>query len=746
MGTITFVDMFLFIKKRVKTIIAFALVGAILVLILALASQTYTATMGLEYSYDGASDQLDPLGGTLNVYEIMQPSLISTALKNMDSDLSVEEVRNRLSVSPVVKTTDSEAQQAKIALGETVDVTTTNYTVSYTCPGKLGSEFAQHFLFELLKVYDDQFSQEYLQMNRVADFMSVVDVDSMDYMEKCDYIYNSILEITTKLDRLVDQNAEFTSTQTGLDFEALRSLYVNLRENQYQRLYANVRKELLTVNRDLLIQGYQKKIEDMQLSQKNNEDESELAHELVLTFYDQYKKNNLYYQARSTQLETDNNNNNDNKNLVYDYDLSLMINTYDDIMLRYVDSGVAATDLSHEIEYYQSLINAFSAAPVGQDQSAQYEAADAQIAQIAAVSASYADLANRTLEDYYRSMIADNVKYMTAVEVTANVSSKLYIAIGMFLMAAVGCAFAIVVESMKKQIAQRNLAQLQFNGDGTLSVELIENMTPLEKAFYDQYINGFDEFYLMYQPMVRENRWAVAETLVRWKSPRFGQIMPDEFLAIAEKYKLMDRLGEWILRQVCEQSKAWQKDGVVSPAISVNYSVQQIESQLFIDSICSIILESGVDPANIYLEISGGGEIRDLKPLMSKFKALKALNLHLAIDRFGDTISSLRVLYDLPSDMIKLDRRVLKALHDENGKEASFFHQVLTICKERGLDICACGVEEPWQAAELEQLGVLYQQGFYYSSPLMVADYEQRCAAAAPSNAAESAPANEQEV
>ena len=68
METITFVDMFLYIKKRIRTIIAFALVGAILGLILAVASQTYTATMGLEYSYDGASDQLDPLGGTLNVY------------------------------------------------------------------------------------------------------------------------------------------------------------------------------------------------------------------------------------------------------------------------------------------------------------------------------------------------------------------------------------------------------------------------------------------------------------------------------------------------------------------------------------------------------------------------------------------------------------------------------------------------------------------------------------------------------
>ena len=733
MGTTTFVDMFLFLKKRIKTIIAFMLVGAIIGFAIARFTQSYTATVSVEYSYDGAADQLDPLGGELDVYEIMQPSLIATALEEIKSDLSVEEVRNLLSVSPVIKTTDAEVQQAKIALGEeTGDVTTTNYTISYTCDVKQGSEFAQRFLFSLLQVYDDYFSEQYLQMNRVSCFMEVVDIDSMDYMEKCDYIKSSLTDIITKMDRLVDENDEYTSTQTGLDFSALRCLYTNLRDIQYNRLYANVREELLSVNKERLIQGYEKKIEDMLLSQKNNEDESQLAHELVLTFYEQYKKNNLYYQARATQLETDNNNNNDNKNLVYDYDLSLMINTYDDILLRYVDAGVAATDLQHEVEYYQDLIDAFRQDTQSEASKAPlYEAADAQIAEIAALSMSYADLANRTLADYYRTKIADNLKYTTSVEVAANVSAKLYVAIGMFLMMFVGCGFVIVMESMKRQIAHRKLDQLQFNGDGTLSMELIESMTPLEKAFYDQYLIGFDEFYLMYQPMVYKGRWEIAETLVRWKSPRFGQIMPDEFLAIAEKYKLMDSLGEWILKQACKQSKEWQDAGVISPAISVNYSVQQIESQLFIDSICNIVLESGVDPSNVYLEISGGGEIRDLKPLMNKFVALKALHLCLTIDRFGDAISSMRVLYDLPSDMIKLDRRVLKALLDEKGKEASFLNQVIAICKERDLSLCACGVEEPWQSIELERIGIFYQQGFYFASPLMVEDYEQRCAAAA---------------
>jgi len=734
MGTISFVDMVLYLKKRLKTIIAFMLVGAVIGFALTQATQTYTANVGIEYSYSGASDQLDPLGGPLDIYEIMQPAVITTALKEMETDLSVEEVRNQLSVSPVVKTTDTEVQQAKIALGEMADVTTTNYTVSYTCSGDLGSQFAQHFLFQLLQAYDEHFSQQYLQMNRVSSFMSVVNLQNMDYMEICEYIDASIIDIIAKMDRLVNENSDYTSARTGLDFAAIRSMYAKLHDIQYNRLYANVRNDLLAKNENLLIQGYEKRIEDMLLAQKNNEDESAQAHELVLTFYDQYKENNLYYQARATQMETDDENN-DNKNLVYNYDLSLMMNTYDDILLRYVNTGVAATDLKHDAEYYRSLINAFKADTTSAaEKSKLFEKADAQIEDIARISAEYAELANQTLDDYYHSKIADNVKYMTAVEVSASASAGLYMAIGMFLMMLAGCAYVIVVESMKNQLERRKFEQLKLNGDGTLSVEMIDAMSPVENAFYEQYLNGFDEFYLMYQPMVCDGSWKVAETLVRWKSRRLGQIMPDEFLPIAEKYKLMDALGEWILKQACEQSKIWQDAGVVSPAISVNYSVQQLESQHFIDSLYNIIVDSGVEPSNIYLEISGGGEIRNLKAMMSKFVALKALNSSLTIDRFGDTISSLRALYDLPADMVKLDRRVLDALRDENSKEASFLNQIITICNERNIKICACGVEEPWQAIELKRMGIFYQQGFYYASPLMVDDYEHRCVNAADDN------------
>lgn len=725
MGTTGFVDMLLYLKKRIKMILILTLVGIVAGYALARTTQTYTASVGLQFTYSGAEEQLDPLGGQLDVYEIMQPSLVSAALSEMGSDVSVEEVRNQLSVAPVVRASDTAAQEAKIALGETVEVTTTNYNVSYTCDGSLGSSFAQRFLYALLEQYDEYFSRQYLQMNRVPDFMSIVDVQSMDYMEICDYISNQLLSIIGKLDALVEENSDFTSFTTGLDFAAARAFYANVQSNQYNRLYANVRNQLLTKDVNLLIQDYQKRIEDMRLARLNSEDESRQAHDMVLTFYDQYKANNLYYQARTTQLETDNDS--DNKNLVYDYDLSLMINTYDDILLRYVNSGVDATNYKHDTDYYTELIRAYendTGSIVAK--AAMLESADALIEEITQISAKYAELTNQMLSDYYGTKIANNLKYNMAVEVTPGVSTSMYMFIGMFIMLLMGCALAIIIEIVQLQLTRKKFELLNVQEDGTLPPELVNEMSPLEMAFYEQSLTGFSEFYLMYQPMVRDGKWEISETLVRWASKRFGQVSPDEFIAIAEKYKQMDRLGEWIMHQACAQSSKWRRGGIVSPIISVNYSVNQIESQSFIDGICRVLSDGDAHAEDIYLEISGGGEIDNVEAVAQKFTALKALGLRLTVDRFGESISSMRTLFDLPADMVKLDRRFMSALNDNGGKDAAFLREIISVCRDRDLTICACGVEEPWQAQKLAELGIEYQQGFYYSSPLPSDSYEQR--------------------
>lgn len=711
----TFVDLLLYLKNQARLIAAVALAGALLAVALGQATQSYTATVAIQYAHPDAQQGLDPLGGALNPYEIMSPALIESALSRMKSGVSVDEVRNKLAITPLYKDSAQEAATAKLALGEEVQISTVDYSVAYTCDGKLGSQFAKRLLHNLLRAYDDSYRLTYLQVQRVPDFMGAVDVRQMDYMELCEYIDAQLAAISSTLDQLVEADSAFTSVLTGLDFAALRYYYNSLRDNEFRRLYADVRMGLLSKNPQLLVQGYEKRIEDMKLQSANSAAESQLSHEMVRKFYEQYKENNLYYQARASQLELDDNKG-DNKNLVYDYDLSLMMNTYDEILLRYVNSGVAAANLARDSAHYEKLAQAFLAGAQAGPAAAR---AEELIAQIAQCSARYAELANQTLGDYYAAQGAQLLKYVMGVEVVANVSLPLYALLGLGIALFMGCALAVVLEAIKEQLRARRAEALNADAPGGVTPEVVAQMSAMERAFYEQSQEGFSEFYLLYQPIVdAQNRWAMAESLVRWDSKRMGQVLPSEFIPIAEKYQLMGALGEWVMKKASAQSMAW------GHAVSINYSVGQIQDEAFVGGICRLLTETKADPSRIYLEISGGGELRDIDQFNKMATALKALGLHLTLDRFGDSMSSLRALYDLPVDLVKVDKKLIGGLRAEGG--GAFLRDVIGVCKERGLPLCLAGVEEPWQAAAARELGVEFLQGFYFAGALSAEDYERK--------------------
>ena len=129
-------------------------------------------------------------------------------------------------------------------------------------------------------------------------------------------------------------------------------------------------------------------------------------------------------------------------------------------------------------------------------------------------------------------------------------------------------------------------------------------------------------------------------------------------------------------------------------------------------------------PEKICFEISGGGEIDDIQYVAQKFVALKAIGAQVAVDRFGDTLSSLRVLYDIPEDIVKISRMYISDL--ENFEKTSFLNDTIALCKEQKLKICMLGVENTEQIRRLKELKVDYMQGYYFSSPLSAEEYTLR--------------------
>lgn len=722
-------DLLLALKKKLRVIIVFTVLFTFAAFGMAQMMQSYTATLHLQYKFAEAKEGQAPDGTKLDVYQIMSPSIISSALNNlnMDLDLSVEDVRNQMSVTEVVDAKATEIQKASVEKGEEYVINPTEYTVKYTCDGSYGAEFGNRLLSAIIKAYDEQFAEEYYNMTNVINFMDNVETDDMDYMMLCDFISSNLDNIISSLNGLKDGNESFRSVTTGLSFDVLASYFQNLKDTDYQKYYANVREGLLTKDKEKLLKTYQNKIESNRQQMETNQKESDLLHDTVSSFYDQYKESPLYKQAINTQSTT-NGSNSENKTLVYDENLLKNINTYDDMMIRYVDAGTNAAILRRDSAYYQNLIDEFSANTVSaaaqQELLAQNEIIlDEMLTNLN----TYVQMANKTLDDYYGRLTANHIKYLMAVDVTPNIAIPVVLVLGFFIGLFMICVICVFIEMFKRNIERKKLQELSAESAFShITPEIINGMTMIERAFYEQALNGFDEFYLLYQPMVDgDKNWIMAETLVRWNSSRLGHIMPDEFLPIAEKYGLLDSFGVWIFRNVCHKQKEWS-DQCLSHQISVNYSVSQIESGSFVDSLFQIMSETKADPQKICLEISGGGEIDNINYVAQKFVALKALGVMVAIDRFGDTLSSLRVLYEIPADIVKISRNYIASL--EAAEHNSFLVDTITICKEQNLKICMLGVENELQVKRLKDMGISYMQGYYFSSPLSAKDYTMKIA------------------
>ena len=727
MGEMSIFDILLALKKRLQTIIAFVIVFTILSFFVAQLLQTYTATLHLQYKFELAGEGLAPDESKLNVYEIMNPAIISSALRELDLglDITVEEIRNQMSITEVVDSTTTEIQKASTEKGEEFIVNPTEYTVSYTFDGSYGSEFGNRLLYAIVKAYDEQFAENYYNMTNIANFMDNVNLDDMDYMPACEFIETNLNNIIESLEGLQEGNETYRSVNTGLDFATLKSYFESVKSTDYDKYYSNVRAGLLTKDKEKLIKSYQNKIESAQLSMQTNQKESDLSHEMVSQFYDQYKKSALYKQAVTTQGSSTGSNS-ENKTLVYDEDLSKNINTYDEMMVRYVNTGTEASNLRHDSEYYQQLITAFQNDGVDPGDKLELLAINENIMKDMRQRISkYTALANKTLADFYGGKTSQDIIYLMAVAVTPNVSVSLVVALGFAIGLAVISVICIFLEMFKQNMEKKKLAALAADSPHShITPEIIDGMNSLERAFYEQTLQNFNEFYLQYQPVVdMEFNWVMAETLVRWDSARLGRVMPDEFLPIAEKFGLLDVFGVWIFSNACLREKEWEKEGL-NHMISVNYSVSQIESDSFVDSLCQVISKTKIAPEKICFEISGGGEIDDIQYVAQKFVALKAIGAQVAVDRFGDTLSSLRVLYDIPEDIVKISRMYISDL--ENFEKTSFLNDTIALCKEQKLKICMLGVENTEQIRRLKELKVDYMQGYYFSSPLSAEEYTLR--------------------
>lgn len=250
----------------------------------------------------------------------------------------------------------------------------------------------------------------------------------------------------------------------------------------------------------------------------------------------------------------------------------------------------------------------------------------------------------------------------------------------------------------------------------------LNHVRDLESAL-SKAIDKNQGLFVNYQPKVEKSgRLVGAEALLRWVDDEIGFVSPAEFIPIAEKTGLIHKLGKWVLREVIGQVRHWQSVGYNLIPVSINIAASQFDDENFADTVINLVKELDVDARLIDLELTESALLTDLVKVVSTLSALRREGFTISLDDFGTGYSSLSYLSQLPLDALKIDKSFIDGLGDNRNRE--LVRSIIAISHVMGLTNIAEGTETLEQVEVLDEFGCEYFQGYYFSKPLPVADFE----------------------
>ena len=230
-----------------------------------------------------------------------------------------------------------------------------------------------------------------------------------------------------------------------------------------------------------------------------------------------------------------------------------------------------------------------------------------------------------------------------------------------------------------------------------------------------------NEMLLHYQPVVElsENKVIGAEVLLRWQHPEQGMIPPGRFIPVAEETGQILQVGDWVLRNVAHQVKAWKKSdfNLDEKFLTINVSPRQFRQVDFVQQIMRIVEETEFTPMSLILEITEGVVMADIEDAIEKMRALKSQDISFAIDDFGTGHSSLAYLKRLPLDVIKIDKSFIHNIA-RDPDNAVIVDTIISMAKHLRLEVIAEGVETRADFEFLQDHCCGCYQGYYFSKPV----------------------------
>ncbi|MFW6298339.1 MAG: EAL and GGDEF domain-containing protein [Bacillota bacterium] len=242
-----------------------------------------------------------------------------------------------------------------------------------------------------------------------------------------------------------------------------------------------------------------------------------------------------------------------------------------------------------------------------------------------------------------------------------------------------------------------------------------------EYSMRDAIIEGLEnnEFYLVYHPIFSDSKsttMIAVEALLRWDSKKYEAISPETFIPVAEKFYLMNRIGDFVMKEALKQKSLLDETFGKGIVMSINTSATQYESENLFNTLKKALSEKGIHAHEVMIELTESSIMANIDTTVKYLERLRELGVRIALDDFGVGFSSLNYLRSMPIDIVKIDRSFVSGYPDtDDGRLAKI---IIDLSNALGLRVIAEGIETEKQADMLGQAGCHLYQGYHYTKPL----------------------------
>lgn len=447
-------DIFKWVFKW-KHIIVFAVILGVLASVLFVRfTQSYTSQVIIRYNDKCISEGRTPDEKAFDPYEIASPDVLTEVISDLSLDMTVDNIRSKITVTPIIPESVMAMQEAKVKLGEEYPYNPVTYSISYAGIGGESEGTVRDILDSIIQNYLIYYQSNYASQVSINDVSFDEEIGDYDYIEVAEIIDDKIDTTISTIDKYISQNSAFRSPSTGLTFTDIKTKYQELQDIEMANLFTDIYRAQVTRNKSLLIEKYTERKENYLLVKKNNEELADLAKSRMDKFAEANINVPNSYNYSTNGVNDDKVTLSDDvygySNVTSDGTKYKTKTTYDTLIENYIGYSKAANNAKINSEHCDEIIDKFtSTVSATVNIETVTESVETQINDVKAETKSLYSTLGLIVDDYNQANAATHIDLLTSVQYYATKSQSLFTILFAGAALFVSGFFVVAVEVIK---------------------------------------------------------------------------------------------------------------------------------------------------------------------------------------------------------------------------------------------------------------------------------------------------------